>query len=150
MGKESVTTVSCPPVSRQRRSGGSAGPSGYRELHLFVLVQGNRFQLTEPDQIRPDQDPQLFSLPLPPFPIPAMALVLHSDPEFVHLGKIHQDKIDAVAHLKPDTEHRQVGAGRLIGGTQAKTIQRYGEAVEAASGNHSCSEAGQAPERSRR
>ena len=56
----------------------------------------DRLQLTEPDQVCPDKDPQLHPLPLSSLPLPAVALVLHSHPQLVHLGKVEQDKVDAV------------------------------------------------------
>ena len=45
-------------------------------------------QLTQPDQVGPHQDPQLHPLLLPPLPLPRVALVLHSNPQLVHLGEV--------------------------------------------------------------
>lgn len=55
---------------------------------LFVLFHVNTFQLTQPNKISSDQDPEFSPLLLSLIAISSVTLMLHSDPEFVHLGKV--------------------------------------------------------------
>lgn len=55
---------------------------------LFVLFHVNTFKLTQPNKISSDQDPEFSPLLLSLIAISSVTLMLHSDPEFVHLGKV--------------------------------------------------------------
>lgn len=55
---------------------------------LFVLFNVNTFQLTQANKISSDQNPEFSPLLLTLIAISSVTLVLHSDPEFVHLGEV--------------------------------------------------------------
>lgn len=63
---------------------------------LFVLFHVNTLQLTQPNKISSDQDPEFPSLLLSLITISSVTLMLHSDPEFVHLGEVQQDKVNGI------------------------------------------------------
>lgn len=67
--------------------------------HLFVSLHINPFQLTEANQVCSHEDPQLLPLPLSLLPVPTVALMLHSHPQFVHLSKVQQHKIHWVTDV---------------------------------------------------
>ena len=53
-------------------------------------------ELRETDKVRPDEDPQLESLLLSPLLLPRVTLVLHTNPQLVHLGKVVKDERNGV------------------------------------------------------
>lgn len=65
---------------------------------LFVLFHVNTFQLTQPNKISSDQDPEFSPLLLSLIAISSVTLMLHSDPEFVHLREVQQDKVNGIHH----------------------------------------------------
>lgn len=65
---------------------------------LFVLFNVNTFQLTQPNKISSDQNPEFSPLLLTLIAISSVTLVLHSDPEFVHLGEVQQDEVNGIHH----------------------------------------------------
>ena len=67
------------------------------DSHLGVDV----VELREPDQVGADQDPELHALAFPPLSLAAVALVLHPDPQLVHLGEVQEDVVDRVLNLEP-------------------------------------------------
>ena len=66
------------------------------DSHLGVDV----VELREPDQVGADQDPELHALAFPPLPLAAVALVLHPDPQLVHLGEVQLNEVDRVFNLE--------------------------------------------------
>lgn len=67
--------------------------------YLFVFIECDRFQLTQTNQIRANEDFQFFSFPFSPFSVSTVSLMLHPHPQLVHLRKIHEDKVDTVTDL---------------------------------------------------
>lgn len=63
---------------------------------LFVLFHVNTLQLTQPNKISSNQDPEFSPLLLSLIAISSVTLMLHSDPEFVHLGEVQQDKVNGI------------------------------------------------------
>lgn len=80
------------------------------ETHLFVLFHIDAFQLAQSDQISPYKDTQLLPLLLSLFSVPTVSLMLHPHPQFIHLGKIQQDKVNGVinvsSHLFPKSNRK--------------------------------------------
>lgn len=70
-----------------------------RQNQRLVHPQIDTFELRKPDQIRPDKNTQLASFHLALFTFARVALVLESDPEFVHLDKVCEDECDRVVEV---------------------------------------------------
>lgn len=69
------------------------------EDRATVHLEVDAFELAQPNQVRPDQDPKLPSLHLPPFAVARESRVLQSDPELVHLDKVGEDEADRVLEV---------------------------------------------------
>lgn len=69
------------------------------KLHLFVLFHIDAFQLAQSHQIGPYENPQLLSLLFPLLSVPAVPLMLHSHPQFIHLGEIQQYEVNRVINV---------------------------------------------------
>jgi hypothetical protein len=67
--------------------------------YCFVSFQINTFQLTESNKIGSDQNFEFLSLSFTLFSVTRMALVLQTNPEFVHLGKVGQNKLDGLVEI---------------------------------------------------
>lgn len=65
-------------------------------LDLFVLFHVNTLQLTQPNKISSNQDPEFSPLLLSLISISSVTLMLHSDPKFVHLREVQQDKVNGI------------------------------------------------------
>lgn len=65
---------------------------------LFVLFNVNTFQLAQPNKISSNQNPEFSPLLLSLIAISSVTLMLHSDPEFVHLREVQQDKVNGIHH----------------------------------------------------
>lgn len=81
------------------------------KTHLFILFHIDAFQLAQSDQIGPYEDAQLLPLLLSLFSVPTVSLMLHAHPQFIHLGKIQQYKVNGVinvpGHLFPKSNRRE-------------------------------------------
>ena len=68
------------------------------DTNSSVVFSIHSIQLTEPHQVRSNKNPKFLSLTFPLLPFPRVALMLHPDPQLVHLRKIQQDKVDGIFH----------------------------------------------------
>ena len=59
-------------------------------LHFRVEI----IELRKSDEIGSDQNPKLHSFSLALFTFTTVALMLHSNPQLVHLGKIELNEVD--------------------------------------------------------
>lgn len=64
-----------------------------------VHFQIDAVELTEADQVGPDEDAQLAPLEFPPVAVARESAVLQPDPEFVHLDEVGQDEADRVVQV---------------------------------------------------
>jgi len=69
-------------------------------VYLTVTFQINVFQLRKSDQVGTNENPELLPFPLSSLRLPGVTLVLHSHPQLVHLGEVHQNEVDRISHLK--------------------------------------------------
>ena len=60
---------------------------------LAIFVQRDGFNFREAHEVGADEELELVPLLFPLFPVPRVALVLHSHPQFVHLGKVYENKV---------------------------------------------------------
>ena len=67
---------------------------------LLVGLHVDVVELREADEVGAHQDPELEPLLLLPALLPGVTLVLHANPQLVHLGKVQQDEVDRVVNLK--------------------------------------------------
>jgi len=67
-----------------------------KESYLLIGAQVNTFELAQTLEVGADEDTELATLLLAAFALAGEALVLHADPELVHLDKVGQDKLDRV------------------------------------------------------
>ncbi len=63
---------------------------------FLIVARVYTLQLGQTYEVCTHEDTQLQSFLLPPLLLSCVALVLHTDPEFVHLGKVVEDKCDGV------------------------------------------------------
>ncbi len=64
-------------------------------LHFCVEI----IELRKSDEISSDQNSKLHSFSLALFTLAAVALMLHSNPQLVHLGKVELNEIDRILNL---------------------------------------------------
>ena len=65
-------------------------------IYLLIFMYINTLELTQSDEIRSNKDPQFLSLPFPFLFVPRVPLVLHTHPEFVHLGEVELYEVNGV------------------------------------------------------
>ena len=66
--------------------------------YLFVGFDINTFQLTETGKVLSDQQTELLTFLLPPDLVPNGSLMLHPNPQLVHLCEVLQDEVDGILH----------------------------------------------------
>ena len=60
--------------------------------YLLVEFEIDTIQLTEADEIGPNENLEFLAFHFPLFPFPRVTLVLKANPELVHFGKVVNDK----------------------------------------------------------
>mmetsp|Transcript_51769 Transcript_51769/g.161094 ORF Transcript_51769/g.161094 Transcript_51769/m.161094 type:complete len:319 (-) Transcript_51769:14-970(-) len=65
----------------------------------LVHVCIDPLKVREPDQVRAHEDAQVESLSLPPLSVAHGPLMLHADPQLVHLREVVHEEVDAVCHV---------------------------------------------------
>jgi len=66
------------------------------KCYLLVLVNVNRLQLTESNQVCADKNTQFTAFLFTLLAVAGMSLVLHAHPELVHLSKVELNEVNRV------------------------------------------------------
>lgn len=91
-----------------------------REDDAAVHLEVDAVELTQADEVGPDEDAELAALEFAAVAVAAQAGVLQADPELVHLDKVGQDEADRVVEVA--ARAGVVSDGEVVAGHAAEVV----------------------------